>query len=251
MKILVPVKRVIDPNVPVRIDLEGKNIVSANQPHALNPFDEVALAKAAMMRAGGEASELIAVSIGGEKTADTLRTALAMGADRAIHIVTSEDQTLQPFDIAGILAHIFREEQVDLALMGKQSVDSDAGQTPTLLAGFLNAPLLPDSFKIEIEGKHIVASSDHDNGQARARAALPAIVSCELHLIEPRPVSLPAMMKARQKPIVSRPLTDIPVTLKQTVSLIKYREPAARPACQFFDSTADLAAQLRTDGLLK
>ncbi len=251
MKILVPVKRVIDPNVPVRIDLEGKNIVSQNQPHALNPFDEVALAKAAMLRANGDASELIAVSIGGEKTADTLRTALAMGADRAIHIVTNEDQTLQPFDIAGILAQIFREEQFDLALMGKQSVDSDAGQTPSLLAGFLNLPLLPDSFKLEIEGEHVIASFDHDHGQTRARAALPAIISCELHLCEPRPVSLPAMMKARQKPIASRPLADIPVTLKQTVSLIKYKEPAARSACQFFDSVPELAEQLRTDGLLK
>ena len=251
MKILVPVKRVIDPNVPVRIDLEGKNIVSQNQPHALNPFDEVALAKAAMMRAAGLASELIAVSIGGEKTNDTLRTALAMGADRAIHIVTNEDLTLQPFDIAGILAHIFSDEQVDLALMGKQSVDSDAGQTPTLLAGFLTLPLLPDSFEIEIEDKHVISSFDHDNGRTRARAALPAIVSCELHLCEPRPISLPSIMKARQKPIVTRTLSQLPIVLKKTVSLIKLKEPSARPACQFFDNSADLAAQLRTDGLLK
>ncbi|MCP4932699.1 MAG: electron transfer flavoprotein subunit beta/FixA family protein [bacterium] len=251
MKILVPVKRVIDPDIPVRIDLEGKNIVSANQPHALNSFDEVALAKAAMMRADNVASEMIAVSIGGEKTTDTLRTALAMGADRAIHIVTNENQTLQPFDIAGILAHIFRKEQVDLVLLGKLSVDSDAGQTPSLLAGFLNLPLLPDSFKIDIEGEHVIASFDHSNGQTRARAALPAIVSCELHLVEPRPVSLSAVMKARQKPIVAKTLEELPIVLKKNVSIIKLKEPISRPACQFFDSALELAVQLRTEGLLK
>ena len=251
MKILVPVKRVIDPNVPVRIDVDGENIVRQNQPHAINPFDEVALAKAAMMRAEGIASELIAVSIGCEKSAETLRTALAMGADRAIHIVTDTDQQLQPFDIAALLAHIFKEERADLALMGKLSIDGDAGQTPTLLAGFLNLPLLPDSFELQIEDGHVISCFDHNNGQTRARAKLPAIVSCELHLFEPRPISLPAMMKARQKPVVSKPLEELPVTLKQTVCVIKYREPAMRPACQLFDSAADLAAQLQTDGLLK
>ncbi len=251
MKILVPIKRVLDPNVPVRIDCEGKNIVAQNQPHALNPFDEVALAKAAMMRADGIASELIAVSIGGEKSVESLRTALAMGADRAVHIVTGDEDQLQPYDIASILAHIFTQEQLDLVLMGKQSVDSDAGQTPSLLAGLLNLPLLPDSFEVEIEERHVIASFDHNNGLTRARAALPAIVSCELHLAEPRPVSLPAVMKARQKPIVAKLLEELPVVLKKTVSILKLTEPTARPACQFFDSAADLAAQLRTQGVLK
>ena len=251
MKIIVPVKRVLDPNIPVRTGPDGKNIVHQNQPHAMNPFDEVALAKAAALCADRSDCELVALSVGNEKTAETLRTALAMGADRAIHIVTPDEQRLQSYDIALLIAHVFKQEHADLVMMGKQSVDTDAGQTPALLAGFLDLPFLPNSFEVEITDHHVVTTFERGSTHTQVRAALPAIVGCELHLIDLRPISLPALMKARKKPLTSQRLEELPVVLHSPVTVLALSPPPARPPCQLFDSVDDLARQLTIDGLLK
>jgi electron transfer flavoprotein beta subunit len=248
MKILVPVKRVIDPNIAVRIDETGTNVVRHNVPHAMNPFDEVALGQAAVLRTDGTASELVAVSIGPEKAAETLRTALAMGADRAIHIVTEQ---IPPFDIARILQKVCDEERPDLILMGKQAIDSDAGQTAALLAGFLHLPFLPDSAELTIEENTVFTSFDLNGSKTRAKASLPAVISCELHLFEPRPISLPQMMKAKQKTIDAKNLEELGVELTKAITISALIEPAPRPPCQLFDNVSDLAQQLKTDGLLK
>ena len=251
MKILVPVKRVIDPNIPVRIDESGKDVVRQNIPHAMNPFDEVAVGLAASMRASGVVDELIAVSIGPDKAAETLRTALAMGADRALHIVTNDTDQLPPFDIARILQKICKEEQPDLVLMGKQAIDSDAGQTPALLAGFLNLPFLPDCTSVQLERDKVLATFDLNGATTSAKATLPAIASCELHLFEPLPISLPQMMKSKQKPLTSTPLADLQIELSGAVKTLKLTEPVARPPCRLFENAGDLAAQLKQDGILK
>ena len=250
MKILVPVKRVIDPNIAVRIDETGRQVVRHNVPHAMNPFDEVALAKAAQMRTENIASELVVVAIGPDKTEETLRTALAMGADRAIHITGPDTEQLRSFELALILQKIHGEEQPDLMLMGKQAIDSDAGQTAALLAGFLRLPFLPDATQISIDDQTVTTSFDINGSLTRAKASLPAILGCELHLFEPRPVSLPQIMKARQKPLVSVNLDELGISFSMAIKTIALTEPAHRPPCQMFATADDLAAQLKTDGLL-
>ena len=250
MKILVPVKRVVDPIIAVRIDADGLNIVRDNVPHAMNPFDEVALAQAASLRKAGIADELVAVSIGPDKAEETLRTALAMGADRALHIVSSDTDQLQPFDIARILQTVCEEEQPDLVLMGKQAIDSDAGQTPALLAGFLNLPFLPDTTMLSIEGGDVITTFDLEGLTTRAKAALPAILGCELHLFDSLPVSLPQIMKARQKPLARKNLDELDLDLTKTTTSHALKEPATRPPCRLFDHVSELADQLKSDGLL-
>lgn len=252
MKILVPIKRVIDPNVPVRINVDRDDVVRESVPHAMNPFDEVALAKAASMRTiENLASELVAVSIGPEKASETLRTALAMGADRALHIIIGETDHLVPFDIARILAQVFQDEQPQLVMMGKQAIDNDAGQTPALLAGLLDLPYLPDTTELHIEDHSIFTSFDLNGHHTRAKAPLPAIIGCELHLFEPRPISLPQMMKAKRKPIVSTSLEELGIKPSPGARTRTLTEPPARPPCRLFDNAFDLAEQLKTDGLLK
>ena len=260
MKILAPVKRVIDPYVPPRIDGDGVNVVSEGVAHTLNPFDEVALAKAASLRADGLALELVAVSIGPDREAETLRTALAIGADRAIHLLTpadahhSSDAHLSPFAVAHMLKAVIDEEKPDLLLMGKQAVDDDAAQVPALLAGLANLPFLPDIFTLKIDAAGATAEYELNGAVIRARASLPLIASCELHLAQPRPLSLKQTMQARRKPMETRQLTadDLAGDNLQGGSAAvrqSLHKPESRPPCRFFDTPEELAAQLRQDGV--
>ncbi len=252
MKILVPVKRVIDPHITVRINEDGLDVVRHNVPHAMNPFDEVALAKGADLRTNGVARELVAVSIGPDKAAETLRTALAMGADRAIHILC-DAPSLPSFTIARILQKIYEDEGPDLVLLGKQAVDSDAAQTAALLAVFLDLPFLPDSAALDIDpaANTVTTRFDLNGSEMTAKAPLPAVASCELHLFTPRPVSLPQLMKARQKRIAVTRLDELELAPLPPAPALSLREPAPRPPCRLFETVDELTAQLKTDGLVK
>ncbi len=251
MKILVPVKRVIDPNIVPRINDSGSGLLHENLPHTINPFDEVALAKAVDLRDGGLAGEIVAVSIGPQDGAETLRTALAMGAERAVHIVCGKGEILHPFDVARVLAQIYREERADLVLMGKQATDDDAAQTPALLAGFLDLPLLPDSAQIDIAADRITTSFDLGGEEMHAVASLCAIVSCELHVFEPRPVSLMQVMQARRKTIETRELAELLTEPVAGVRRTGLKMPRERAPCRFFETALELVEQMQADGLTK
>jgi electron transfer flavoprotein beta subunit len=247
MKILVPVKRVIDPYLAVRIDAGGMDIVSEQQPHTLNPFDAAALAFAAQLRRDGRATELVAVTIGPARAADILRTALAMGADRALHLVTEDAATPPPFATATALAGIVGEERPDIVLIGKQASDDDAHETAPLLAGCAGLPFLPDAYRIHIETGRAAATFDLDGTPTTAEAPLPCLIACDLHLAEPGPVGLAQVMQARRKPVASRPFTA-PADLPPEPQRLGLTPPPARPPCRLIDSVDELLALLQQAG---
>jgi electron transfer flavoprotein beta subunit len=248
MKILVPVKRVIDFNVRPRVKADGSGVDLANVKMSMNPFDEIAVEEAIRLKEKGAATEVVAVSVGPAKAQETLRTALAMGADRAILIETEE--TAEPLAVAKILKGVFDEEQPGLVVMGKQAIDDDSNQTGQMLAALTGRPQGTFASKVEVESDHAVVTREIDGGLETVRIALPAIVTTDLRLNEPRYASLPNIMKARSKPLATKTPADYGVDMTPRLKVLKVSEPAGRQAGKVVGSVDELVAQLKTLGVV-
>jgi electron transfer flavoprotein beta subunit len=248
MKILVPVKRVIDYNVRPRVKADGSGVDLANVKMSMNPFDEIAVEEAIRLREKGVASEVVAVSIGPAKAAETLRTALAMGADRAILVET--DEAVEPLGVAKILKAIFDEEQPGLVVMGKQAIDDDSNQTGQMLAALTGRPQGTFASKVEVEGGSVTVTREVDGGLETVRLVLPAIVTTDLRLNEPRYASLPNIMKAKSKPLASKTPADYGVDVAPRLKVLKVAEPPARHAGIKVGSVDELVAKLKALGVV-
>jgi electron transfer flavoprotein beta subunit len=246
MKILVPVKRVIDYNVRPRVKADGSGVDLANVKMSMNPFDEIAVEEAIRLREKGVASEIIAVSIGPAKAAETLRTALAMGADRAI-LVETED-SVEPLGVAKLLRAIFDVEQPGLVVMGKQAIDDDSNQTGQMLAALTGRPQGTFASKVEIDGDHVTVTREVDGGLETVRLTLPAIVTTDLRLNEPRYASLPNIMKAKSKPLATKTPADYGVDVTPRLKVLKVAEPPVRQAGIRVGSVDELVAKLKALG---
>lgn len=227
MKIIVPVKRVIDYNVKPRVKSDGTGVDLANVKMSMNPFDEIAVEEALRLREKGVATEVIAVSVGPEKAQETLRTALAMGADRAI-LVVAED--VEPLGVAKILAKIVEEEQPGLVIMGKQAIDDDSNQTGQMLAALTGRPQGTFASKVEVNGDTVEVTREVDGGSETVSLKTPAIVTTDLRLNEPRYASLPNIMKAKSKPMAQKTSADYGVDVAPRLKTLRVDEPAVRQA---------------------
>ncbi len=248
MKILVPVKRVIDYNVRPRVKTDGSGVDLANVKMSMNPFDEIAVEEAIRLREKGVASEIVAVSIGPAKAAETLRTALAMGADRAI--LVEADETVEPLAVAKILKGVFEEEQPGLVVMGKQAIDDDSNQTGQMLAALTGRPQGTFASKVEVDGDSVTVTREVDAGSETVKLSLPAIVTTDLRLNEPRYASLPNIMKAKSKPLATKTPADYGVDISPRLKVLKVAEPPVRQAGIKVGSVDELVAKLKELGAL-
>ncbi|MFC4257085.1 electron transfer flavoprotein subunit beta/FixA family protein [Altererythrobacter xixiisoli] len=246
MKIIVPVKRVIDYNVRPRVKPDGSGVDIANVKMSMNPFDEIAVEEAIQLKEKGAAEEVIAVSIGPAKAADTLRTALAMGADRAILIET--DEVVEPLAVAKILQKIVEEEAPGLVILGKQAIDDDANQTGQMLAALTGRPQGTFASKVDIAGDSVTVTREVDGGSETVSLTLPAIVTADLRLNEPRYASLPNIMKAKKKPLETRSPADFGVDITPRLTTLKVVEPPVRQAGIKVGSVDELVAKLKEMG---
>ena len=228
MKILVPVKRVIDYNVKPRVKADGTGVDLANVKMSMNPFDEIAVEEAIRLKEKGVATEIIAVSVGPQKAQETLRTALAMGADRAILVLT--DDEVEPLAVAKILKGIADEEAPGLVILGKQAIDDDSNQTGQMLAALLGRPQGTFANEVTVDGDSVVVKREVDGGLETVKLALPAIVTTDLRLNEPRYASLPNIMKAKSKPLANKTPADYGVETTPRLKTLKVTEPASRVA---------------------
>jgi electron transfer flavoprotein beta subunit len=228
MKILVPVKRVIDYNVKPRVKADGSGVDLANVKMSMNPFDEIAVEEAIRLKEAGSAEEIVAVSVGPAKAQETLRTALAMGADRAILVET--DAEVEPLAVAKILKGIVGEENPGLVILGKQAIDDDSNQTGQMLAALLGRPQGTFASKVAIEGDAVAVTREVDGGLETVKLTLPAIVTTDLRLNEPRYASLPNIMKAKKKPLDTKSPADYGVDIAPRLKTLKVAEPAVRQA---------------------
>jgi len=245
MKILVPVKRVIDSNVKVRVKSDGSGVDLANVKMSMNPFDEIAVEEAVRIKERGEADEVVAVSIGSTKSQDTLRTALAMGADRAILVKT--DAALEPLAAAKVLKSVFEAEKPDVVIMGKQAIDDDCNQTGQMLAGLLGLPQGTFASKIEFNGEKVNVTREVDGGLETVTLTKPAIVTTDLRLNEPRYASLPNIMKAKKKPIEEKTPDELGVDVTPRLKVVAVAEPKAREAGIKVDDVAQLVDKLKNE----
>lgn len=245
MKILVPVKRVIDAYVTVRVKADGSDVETANVKMAMNPFCEIAVEEAVRKKEAGIASEVVAVSAGPAATAETLRAALAIGADRAIHI--NHDAALEPLAIARLLQAVTVKENPGLILMGKQAIDGDNNQTGQMLAGLLGWAQATFASKIEINGDHALVTREIDGGLETLQCKLPCVITTDLRLNEPRYASLPNIMQAKRKPLETISAADLGMDTTPRLKILKVAEPAARQAGIMVADVADLVAKLRND----
>lgn len=227
MKVLVPVKRVLDYNVKPRVKADGSGIDLANLKMSMNPFDEIAVEEAIRLKDQG-VTEIVVVSVGEPKAQDTLRTALAMGADRGI-LVTSEEK-VEPLGVAKILKAIVDEEKPDLIILGKQSIDDDNNQTGQMLAGLMGAAQGVFASKVELADGQVTVTREVEGGLEVNRLTLPAIITTDLRLNEPRYASLPNIMKAKAKPLAQKTVADYPVDVSPRLTTLKVVEPATRSA---------------------
>ncbi|WP_029462889.1 electron transfer flavoprotein subunit beta/FixA family protein [Serpentinimonas barnesii] len=245
MKILVPVKRVVDYNVKVRVKADGTGVDIANVKMSMNPFDEIAIEEAVRLKEKGVATEVIAVSCGVAQCQETLRTAMAIGADRAILVQTEAE--LQPLAVAKLLAALVAKEQPGLVILGKQAIDDDANQTGQMLAALAKLPQATFASKVEvIEGRARV-TREVDGGLETLSLSLPALVSTDLRLNEPRYVTLPNIMKAKKKPLDTVTPADLGVDVTPRLKTLKVAEPAARKAGIRVGSVAELVDKLRNE----
>ncbi len=247
MKILVPVKRVIDYNVKPRVKADGTGVDLANVKMSMNPFDEIAVEEAIRIKEAGKAEEIVAVSVGPAKAQDTLRTALAMGADRAILIET--DTEVEPLAVAKILKAIVAEENPGLVILGKQAIDDDSNQTGQMLAALLGRPQGTFASKVEIDGDHVAVTREVDGGLETVKLALPAIVTTDLRLNEPRYASLPNIMKAKKKPLDVKTAADYGVDIAPRLKTLKVSEPPVRVAGVKVADVDALVAKLKELGV--
>jgi electron transfer flavoprotein beta subunit len=247
MKIIVPVKRVIDYNVKPRVKSDGTGIDLANVKMSMNPFDEISVEEAVRLREAGTAEEIIVVSIGPAKAQETLRTALAMGADRAILVET--DAEVEPLAVAKILKLIVVEENPGLVILGKQAIDDDSNQTGQMLSAMLGRPQGTFANKVEVKGAAVLVTREVDGGLETIRLSLPAIVTADLRLNEPRYASLPNIMKAKKKPLSVMSLADFDVDIAPRLKTIKVSEPPIRSAGIKVADVDTLVAKLMSLGV--
>ncbi len=245
MKLLVPVKRVVDYNVKVRVRADGSGVETAGVKMSMNPFDEIAVEEAVRLKEKGVASEVVAVSLGVAACGETIRTALAMGADRGILVET--DAELQPLAVAKLLRAIAEREKPGLIILGKQAIDDDMNATGQMLAALLGWPQGTFASKVEIAGETIAVTREIDGGLETVSLSLPAIVTTDLRLNEPRYASLPNIMKARKKPIETLTPAALGVDPAPRLALVTVVEPAKRQAGKKVGSVAELVAKLKTE----
>ena len=252
MKVLVPVKRVIDYNVKVRVKADGSGVDLANVKMSMNPFDEIAVEEAIRLREAGKAEEIVVVSIGVKQAQETLRTALAMGADRAILVVAAEDvhQDIEPLAVAKILKAVIDEEQPGLVIAGKQAIDNDMNATGQMLAALLGWSQATFASKVEIDGDHAVVTREVDGGLQTIKVKLPAIVTADLRLNEPRYASLPNIMKAKKKPLDEKTAEDYGVDVTPRLEVVKTAEPPVRQAGVKVADVDELVAKLKEAGAI-
>ncbi|MEL6204821.1 MAG: electron transfer flavoprotein subunit beta/FixA family protein [Pseudomonadota bacterium] len=249
MKVLVPVKRVIDYNVKVRVKADGSGVDLANVKMSMNPFDEIAVEEAIRLKEKGTATEVIAVSIGVKQAQETLRTALAMGADRAILVEASDDvhTDIEPLAVAKILAAIVKEEEPGLVLCGKQAIDNDMNATGQMLAALCGWSQAMYANKVEIEGDAAVVTREVDGGLQTVKVTLPAVISTDLRLNEPRYASLPNIMKAKKKPMDQKTPADLGVDVAPRLTIVTTSEPPARQAGVKVGSVEELLTKLKDE----
>ena len=247
MKILVPVKRVIDYNLKPRVKADGSGVDLANVKMSMNPFDEIAVEEAIRLKEKGAATEIVAVSIGPAKAQETLRTALAMGADRAILVET--DTEVEPLAVAKILKAIVDEEQPGLVVMGKQAIDDDSNQTGQMLAALWGRGQGTFASAVAIEGDHVSVTREVDGGLETVRLALPAVVTTDLRLNEPRYASLPNIMKAKSKPLAVKKPDELGVDIAPRLTVLKVAEPPVRKAGVVVGSVDELVAKMKELGV--
>src|ERR1700726_2110226 len=248
MKILVTVKRVIDFNVKIRIKPDGSGVETANVKMSMNPFDEIAVEEAIRLKEAGKAAEIVAVSIGPAQAAETIRTALAMGADRGIHVKV--EGTVEPLAVAKILKAVVDEEKPGLVILGKQAIDDDSNQTGQMLAALLGWPQGTFASKLAIDGDAISVTREVDGGLQTVKLKSPAIVTTDLRLNEPRYASLPNIMKAKKKPIDEKTPADVGVDIAPRLEILKTSEPAGRKSGAKVASVAELVGKLKEAGVI-
>jgi electron transfer flavoprotein beta subunit len=248
MKLLVAVKRVIDFNVKPRVKADGSGVDLANVKMSMNPFDEIAIEEAIRLKEKGVATEIVACSIGPAKATETLRTALAMGADRAILIQT--DDEIEPLAVAKLLAKVAQEEQPGLVILGKQAIDDDSNQTGQMLAALLGWPQGTFASKVEVSGDKVEVTREVDGGLETVKLNVPAVVTTDLRLNEPRYASLPNIMKAKSKPLAQKTPTDYGVDTTPRLTVVRVVEPSKRQAGVKVASVDELIGKLKTLGVV-
>ena len=249
MKLLVAVKRVIDFNVKPRVKMDGSGVDLANVKMSMNPFDEIAVEEAIRLKEKGVATDIVAVSIGPAKAQETLRTALAMGADRAVLVQTEEE--VEPLAVAKILKGIAAEENPDLIILGKQAIDDDCNQTGQMLAALLGWPQGTFASKVEVAGSDLNVTREIDGGLETVKLAIPAVVTTDLRLNEPRYASLPNIMKAKSKPLATKSPGDYGVDVAPRLETLKVNEPPKRQAGIKVGSVDELVGKLKALGVAK
>ena len=248
MKVLIPVKRVLDYNVKVRVKSDESGVDLANVKMSMNPFDEISVEQAVRMQEAGTATETIAVSIGPDKAQETIRTSLAMGIDRGIHVKT--DAEVEPLAVAKILKNIVEAEGIDLVILGKQAIDDDSNQTGQMLAALMDWPQATFANTVEKDGDNLTVGREVDGGIQTVKVSLPAIITTDLRLNEPRYASLPNIMKAKRKPIDAKTTDDYGVDTSPRLSTLKIAEPAGRSAGVKVADAAELVAKLKDEGVI-
>lgn len=245
MKVLVAVKRVVDYNVKVRVRSDGMGVDIANVKMSMNPFDEIAVEEAVRLKEQGVATEVIAVSCGDAKCQETLRTAMAIGADRGILVETTEE--LQPLAVAKLLKALVDKEQPQLVILGKQAIDDDANQTGQMLAALADLPQATFASKVDVAENKVNVTREVDGGLETLSLSLPAVITSDLRLNEPRYVTLPNIMKAKKKPLDEKTPADYGVDVTPRLSVVKTSEPAARKAGVKVGSVDELIAKLKDE----
>ncbi|MBR0828806.1 electron transfer flavoprotein subunit beta/FixA family protein [Bradyrhizobium manausense] len=245
MKVLVPVKRVVDYNVKVRVKGDGSGVELANVKMSMNPFDEIAVEEALRLKEGGKATEVVVVSIGPAQASETIRTGLAMGADRGI--LVKADGNVEPLAVAKILKKVADEEQPGLIILGKQAIDDDSNQTGQMLAALLGWSQATFASKLEVEGSDFKVTREVDGGLQTVKLKGPAIVTTDLRLNEPRYASLPNIMKAKKKPIAEKAVADYGVDVTARLEILKTSEPPGRKAGVKVKDVAELVSKLKNE----
>jgi electron transfer flavoprotein beta subunit len=247
MKVLVPVKRVVDYNVKVRVKSDGSGVDIANVKMSMNPFDEIAVEEAMRVKEGGKANEVVAVSCGVTQCQETLRTAMAIGADRAVLVETGADLDLQPLAVAKLLKALVDKEQPQLVILGKQAIDDDCNQTGQMLAALLDWPQATFASKLVIEDGKAVVTREVDGGLETISLTLPAVVTTDLRLNEPRYVTLPNIMKAKKKPLDIVKPDELGVDVSPRLKTLKVSDPPKRSAGAMVPDVATLVAKLKNE----
>jgi len=248
MKVLVSVKRVVDYNVRIQVKPDGSGVMTEGVKMSMNPFDEIAMEEAVRLREKGKVTEIVAVTVGGAKCEETLRTALAFGADRAVHV--KEEGEVQPLTVAKALAAVFKKEDARLFLLGKQAIDDDANQTGQMVAGLLELPQATFASRIELDGTGAKVTREVDAGLETLEVDLPAVVTTDLRLNEPRYLKLPDIMKAKKKPIEAVTLAELGVTPGAALKTLKTAPPPKRSKGVMVKTVDELVSALKAKGLV-